>query len=285
MDAHEILSSHLRICLIFQRINLRTTRMILKHKQVVRKIMRKYTGEKQKYDRSSPAILRMILLVVIPLFVFSIAALPSVALLSFYILYVSTWISNLIISIFLLPFILFISLLILILSTAFFTGITIRGLHLTYKEGRYSKSIKDKTTFHFTLYYILYRPTVKLLSIIFIPPIYAKYLSLIGAKIGKHVFFGGRNTISDPCVVEIGSNSLIGGGATIMSHLGEDKLVIKKVKIGSHCLVGAEALIMPGVTLEDNVVLGGKSLVTKNKTLKAGAMYGGVPAELIKKNK
>lgn len=161
----------------------------------------------------------------------------------------------------------------------------IKVFHITYKEGRYGKSVKDKNSFKFSLYYILYRPTVKLISLIFIPQLYAMYLSMVGAKIGKHVFFGGRNTISDPCVLEIGSNTLIGGGATIMGHLGEDKLVIKKVKIGSHCLVGAEALVMPGVTLEDRVVLGGKSLVTKNKTLATGKMYGGVPAEEIKKNK
>lgn len=246
--------------------------------------MRRYTGEKEKYDKSSHSILRMILLVIIPIIIFSISALPSISLISFYLLVVSPLIGNIYLSIFFLPFILFISLLILILSTTLFTGLFIKMFHITYKEGRYSKSIKDKNTFKFTLYYILYRPTVKLLSIIFIPQLYAIYLSMIGAKIGKHVFFGGRNTISDPCVVEIGSNTLIGGGATIMGHLGEDKLVIKKVRIGNHCLVGAEALIMPGATLEDRVVLGGKSLVTKNKTLTTGKMYGGVPAEEIKKN-
>jgi len=153
-----------------------------------------------------------------------------------------------------------------------------------YEEGEYSKSLKDKRTFHFALYWILYRPTEKLLSTIFIPPLYSKYLSFIGAKIGKHVFFGGRNTIADPCVTEIGEKTLIGGGATIMGHLGEEKLIIRKVTIGKNCLIGAETLIMPGVTMQDNVVLGGKSLVTKNKLLRKGKMYGGVPAEKIDRN-
>ena len=247
--------------------------------------MRRYTGEKEKYDRSSHSIIRMMLLVITPIIVFSLSALPSVSLISIYVLFVTPLIGNIYLSIFFLPFILFISLIILILSTTFITGMIIKVFHITYKEGRYGKSVKDKNSFKFSLYYILYRPTVKLISIIFIPQLYAMYLSMVGAKIGKHVFFGGRNTISDPCVLEIGSNTLIGGGATIMGHLGEDKLVIKKVKIGSHCLVGAEALVMPGVTLEDRVVLGGKSLVTKNKTLTTGKMYGGVPAEEIKKNK
>ncbi len=247
--------------------------------------MRRYRGEGKKFDRSTPSILRLLALVLTPIIVFSISAFPAVLLISFYVLYAVPLLPHIIIGLFFLPFILVISLLILILFTACITGITIKGFHLTYEQGRHSKSIKDKNTFKFTLYYTLYRPTVKLLSVFFIPPIYIAYLKLVGAKIGKHVFFGGRNTISDPCLIEIGSNTLIGGGATIMSHLGEDKLVFSKVRIGSHCLIGAETLIMPGVTLQDNVVVGGKSLVTKNKTLTKGNMYGGVPAELIKKNK
>jgi acetyltransferase-like isoleucine patch superfamily enzyme len=206
-------------------------------------------------------------------------------LISLYLLYISPLLPHIIISVLLLPFFLIISFVILILSTAFFTGIFIRGFHIIYEPGSYSKSIKDKNTFKFTLYYILYRPTAKLLDVIFIPPIYSRYLSLIGAKIGKHAFFGGRNTISDPCVTEIGAKTLIGGGATIMGHLGEEKLIIKKVSIGNHCLVGAEALIMPGVTMKDRSVLGGKSLVTKNTVLDSHTMYGGVPAVEIKKNK
>jgi len=247
--------------------------------------MKRYTGEGKKIDRSSVAVFRMILLVLIPIIVFSIAVVPSVLILALYYLYLMPLIPHLLVSLLLLPFFLVISFVILIISTAFFTGIFIRGFNIIYEHGSYSKSIKDKNTFKFTLYYILYRPTAKLLDIIFIPPIYARYLSLIGAKIGKHAFFGGRNTISDPCVTEIGSKTLIGGGATIMGHLGEQKLIIKKVTIGNHCLVGAESLIMPGVTMKDRSVLGGKSLVTKNTVLESHTMYGGVPAVEIKKNK
>ena len=243
----------------------------------------RYTGEDKKYDRSSHAVGRMILLVITPILIFSIALLPSTLILSSYFYFLFPRI-HIVLFVCILPIILVICLLIFILSAAFFTGYTIKLFKITYSEGEYGKSIKNKATFNFSLYYSLYRPTEKLLSFFHIPPIYAKYLSLIGAKIGKNVFFGGRNTISDPCVTEIGSNTLIGGGATIMGHLGEEKLIIRKVRIGKNCLVGAEALIMPGVIFEDNVVLGGKSLVTKNKVLEKGSMYGGVPAEKIDRN-
>jgi len=75
-----------------------------------------------------------------------------------------------------------------------------------------------------------------------------------------------------------------GGGATIMSHLGEEKLVIRKVTIRNHCLVEAGELIIPEVTIEDHVVLGEKSRVTKNKVLKKGNMYSDVHAVKIDRN-
>jgi len=242
--------------------------------------MKKYSGEPKKYDRSRKAVIRMIALFAITIVVFSIAISPAVFLLVAYFYFMN----NLLLTVLLLPFIIIIDFLFLIVSTAAITGGIIRLFHIVYEEGEYGKDITDNTSFKFSLYYTLYRPVDKLLKTFFIPPLYAKYLSLIGADIGKHVFFGGRNNISDPCAVQIGSNTLIGGGASIFSHLGEERLIIKKVKIGNRCLIGAESLIMPGVVIEDNVVVGGKSLVTKNQVLKKGKMYGGVPAVEIKRD-
>jgi len=245
----------------------------------------KYDGENKKFDKSGISLIRMILIVITPIIVYSLSAMPSVLIVGSYIHYASIYFQHWIIPLIILPFILLISFLVLIFSTIFFTGMTIKIFGLTYEPGKHHKSIRDKNTFHFGLFYILYRPTVKLLSVFFISPIFAAYLRLVGAKIGKNVFFGGRNTISDPCVVEIGDNTLIGGGATIMSHLGEDKLVVSKVVIEDHCLLGAEALLMPGVHMKHHSVVGGKSLVTKNKVLDPHTMYGGVPVKVIKKNK
>jgi acetyltransferase-like isoleucine patch superfamily enzyme len=245
----------------------------------------KYEGENKKFDFSGISILRMLVLVFAPIIVYSLAALPSILLIGGYLHYATMYFSHWLLPLIFLPVILVISFLLLILSTVFFSGMTIKIFHLTYEPGRYHESIKDKNAFHFALYFVLYRPTVKLLGIFFISPLFATYLRMVGAKIGKNVFFGGRNTISDPCVVEIGDNTLIGGGATIMGHLGEDKLVISKVVIEDHCLVGAEALLMPGVHMKHHSVVGGKSLVTKNKVLDEHTMYGGVPIKVIKENK
>ena len=40
---------------------------------------------------------------------------------------------------------------------------------------------------------------------------------------------------------------------------------------------------MPGVVVEDNVILGAKSLVLKDQILKNGRIYAGVPAKEVNK--
>jgi len=144
------------------------------------------------------------------------------------------------------------------------------------------KNIMDNNTLKYTLYFALYYPTYRLMNIFILPPIKSFYLSLIGCRIGKNVFLAGEEWISDPCVIEIGENTMIGGRSLITGHLAEDKLIVRKVKIGKNCLIGGESFIMPGAEMEDNVVVGAKSLVTKGKKLKSGKIYAGIPAREIK---
>lgn len=51
------------------------------------------------------------------------------------------------------------------------------------------------------------------------------------------------------------------------------------VKIGNHVFVGAGSTILPNVVVEDNVVIGAGSVVSRN--LKANTVYAGVPAKPI----
>jgi acetyltransferase-like isoleucine patch superfamily enzyme len=160
-------------------------------------------------------------------------------------------------------------------STAFFINI----LQLKYEEGEYEKSINDKTAFKWFFYFTLYTPTYKLLNVVIIPPLKSLYLLMIGCKIGKNVYLAGDEWIIDPCVTEIGENTMIGGRTIITAHVAEDKLIIKKVKIGKNCLIGGDSLILPGVNTENNVIVGSKTLITKNTKLKEGKMYVGIPAK------
>jgi len=242
----------------------------------------KYRGEEKKVELDAVSISRLILLFIIPIVAYGVALFPPAL-----VIYFSTKILNLENLFHLLIFciILVLDYLVLIFSAIFSTAFFINTLNLKYEEGEYGKSLKDKTAFKYALYFALYYPAYRLINIFVLPPIKSFYLSMIGCKIGKNVFLAGEEWIADPCVMEIGDNTMVGGRSLITGHLAEDKLIIKKVKIGKNCLIGGESFIMPGVTIEDNVVVGAKSLVTKNKKLEKGKIYAGIPAKEIKVEK
>jgi hypothetical protein len=167
----------------------------------------------------------------------------------------------------------------MMISSAFF----IRLLRVRYEEGDYESTIKDKTSFKFILSYALYFPTYKIIGFLNMPPIKVLFLRMIGCKIGKNVTLSADEWIFDPYVTEIGDNTVIGARAIIIGHIGERHLIIKKTKIGKNVLIGGDCFIMPGAIIEDNVILGAKSLVLKDQILKKGKIYAGMPAKEIRK--
>jgi acetyltransferase-like isoleucine patch superfamily enzyme len=162
------------------------------------------------------------------------------------------------------------------------SALFIRLLHVRYEEGDYESTIKDKISVKFILSYALYFPTYKVIDFLSLSPIKILFLKMIGCKIGKNVVLGGDEWIFDPYVTEIGDNTTIGGRSMVLGHVGEGHLIIKKTKIGNNCLIGGDCFIMPGVIIEDNVVLGAKSLVLKDQILEKGKFYAGIPAKEIK---
>ena len=240
----------------------------------------KYVGEEKKIDLSLKSITRLVLLFTIPILAYGIAFFPAIFFLYLFIKILDF--SNLLHLLF-FSIIFILDYFILIFSVMFSTAFFINALRLKYGEGEYEKSLRDKTTFKWVLYFALYYPTYKLINIFAIPQIKSFYLSMIGCKIGKNVFLAGEEWIADPCVLEIGENTMIGGRALITGHIAENKLIVKKVKIGKNCLISGESFIMPGANIENNVVVGAKSLVTKNQKLRKWKTYIGLPAKEIKK--
>ncbi len=172
--------------------------------------------------------------------------------------------------------------LILVFSMMISSALFIRLFRVRYEEGDYESTIKDKTSVKFILSFALYYPTYKVIGFLNLPPIKVLFLKMIGCKIGKNVALGGDEWIFDPYVTEIGDNTTIGIRSIVLGHIGEGHLIIKKTKIGNNCLIGADSFIMPGAIIEDNVILGAKSLVLKDQILKKGKIYAGIPAQEIK---
>ena len=57
----------------------------------------------------------------------------------------------------------------------------------------------------------------------------------------------------------------------------------KDISIGNHCWIAMDATVLKGVTMADNVVVGSRSVVTKD-CLTPNSIYAGSPAQLIKEN-
>lgn len=104
-----------------------------------------------------------------------------------------------------------------------------------------------------------------------------------GMKIGKNVSIG-LDVMFDiffPENIEIGDNSVIGYGATLLGH----EFLVKewrtgRIKVGNDCMVGALSLVMPGVEIGDGATVAAYSLV--NKDIPSAGFYGGVPARKLR---
>lgn len=92
--------------------------------------------------------------------------------------------------------------------------------------------------------------------------------------------------------IEIGRNTIIGGGAMILDtdfhprkpdgSWGTDpKSVSKPVTIGKNCFIGARAIILKGVTIGDGAVIGAGALVCKD--VAANEIAVGNPAQAVVK--
>lgn len=110
------------------------------------------------------------------------------------------------------------------------------------------------------------------------------YYRSCSGKIGDNVISDGY--FSDPDLIEIGDNSIIGTEALIVSHSIEGKKIeISKVRIGKNCTIGSRSVIMPGCDIGDNVIIGTNSLVLKNTKISQNSVWVGIPARELKKNK
>ena len=108
------------------------------------------------------------------------------------------------------------------------------------------------------------------------------YYSMMGMKIGKGAQLNSPN-INDAYMIEIGSKTVIGGGAAINGHLFEkDGIHLSKVTIGSNCVIGSGAFISPGCIIGDRAVIASRAVLPKFTNVPPGEIWGGIPARRIR---
>lgn len=114
------------------------------------------------------------------------------------------------------------------------------------------------------------------------PPFYCDYGYNI--SLGRSAFLNFNCIILDVEQVSIGEGTAIGPAVQILTsdHPREARLrregirFGRPIKIGANVWIGGGAVILPGVTIEDDAIVGAGSVVTRN--VRAGATVVGNPA-------
>jgi acetyltransferase-like isoleucine patch superfamily enzyme len=96
-------------------------------------------------------------------------------------------------------------------------------------------------------------------------------------KFGKNIELD--YALIDPQYLEVDDYSIIGTGVRIHTHdIIDDKLYIKKVKIGKRVLIGTFAHLGPGVEIADGSIIAVAAWMRKNRKTKKPALWVGKPA-------
>lgn len=108
---------------------------------------------------------------------------------------------------------------------------------------------------------------------------------MLGAKLGKNVQFNSKY-VFDASLLEIGDNTVVGGGAIINCHIVErGKLVLRKVKIGKNVTIGSHSTIMPGCEIGDRAIIGASAVLLKDTKVESRDIWYGYKAESLREKK
>ncbi|OFX23145.1 MAG: hypothetical protein A2033_15380 [Bacteroidetes bacterium GWA2_31_9] len=97
------------------------------------------------------------------------------------------------------------------------------------------------------------------------------------------VSFKCRFDKTNPKGVHIGENSVITTGVVILTHnYVEGHGVFVDTRVGKNVFIGVNSILLPGVTINDNVIVGAGSVVTKD--IPSNCIIAGNPAKILKEN-
>lgn len=108
-------------------------------------------------------------------------------------------------------------------------------------------------------------------------PVWAFYLKLNGAKLGRRVFVNSLG-VTDHNLLDFGDDVVIGGDAHVSGHTVEaGVLKTGGIRLGRGVTVGVGSVVEIGVEAGDGCQIGALSFVPKRSKLDAGGTYVGIP--------
>ena len=189
--------------------------------------------------------------------------------------------ANIIIAAFLIGFSLAFTFMLFGITQILIVGLIYRILPIKIKPGTYP--IWSSMTIKWGLI-CAFCKMVRLTFLDFVTPSFLNILffKMLGAKIGKNVQI---NTISinDPWLMEINDDVIIGGDCSINGHTFEyNKLILKKISLKHHVVIGASVMIWQGVEIGQNSAIASQSLILKNTKIPENQIWAGSPAKFLK---
>lgn len=113
--------------------------------------------------------------------------------------------------------------------------------------------------------------------------LYPRYLRWrYGMDIGKNCRISWKAHLDksiNPKGIHIGDNTWVLSGAMILAH-DHCRSLKADTYIGKNCVIGVRSIIMPGLSIGNQVVIGG--VVTKN--IHSNCIAAGNPAKILKEN-
>lgn len=123
------------------------------------------------------------------------------------------------------------------------------------------------------------------LDVLRISPLQNLFYRAMGARIGKGVRINTAG-LADLSMIQIGDNSMIGGGVTLICHAAErGHLKLSPVKIGSGVSIGLGSIVMPGVEIGDGAVIAPRSLIAAGTVIPPRGHFGGDPLRDLRKER
>jgi non-ribosomal peptide synthetase-like protein len=112
-------------------------------------------------------------------------------------------------------------------------------------------------------------------------PFISACLRLMGCRIGKWVFLE-TTLFSEFDLVEIGDHAALNLGATIQTHLFEDRVMkADHLRIGEGCSVGNMSVVLYGTEMKRGSSLGALSVLMKGEVVPAFSRWMGIPTRPV----
>lgn len=109
-------------------------------------------------------------------------------------------------------------------------------------------------------------------------PLICLYYRLLGARVGKDVFFGTADLMTFD-LLTVGDGTNIGYDSSVDGSWVEDGLLhLAPVTIGKNCFVGNRSVLGPNTVMQDNSGLADLSMLPEGGVIPSENLYSGTPA-------